>query len=290
MLTDSGGYQIFSLEPKVDDDGATFRSHLRRQHATTSRRRARWRSRSSSAQRHPDGARRVPAAAVAAPTVIRAAVDRTALWAGRARWPTRPPGPTARPRPSSASSRAASTSPCAPRAPSAPSSSTSTATASAACRWGSRSTRCSPRWPPPRRSCRSTSPATSWASATRSASSRPSPSGVDMFDCVLPTRLARHGTILTADGPAQPAQRQRIAPTPGPLDPDCGCPVCARWSRAYLRHLLMVDEPTVRPARSPSTTCTGCCAWWSRPGRPSWPAPTTPSGAAVVDVWGAPST
>jgi queuine tRNA-ribosyltransferase len=67
--------------------------------------------------------------------------------------------------------------------------------------------------------------------------------GIDMFDCVLPTRLGRHGTILTAAGRLN-LRNLRFAEDAGPLDPACGCPVCARWSRGYLRHLLMVDEPT----------------------------------------------
>jgi queuine tRNA-ribosyltransferase len=67
--------------------------------------------------------------------------------------------------------------------------------------------------------------------------------GVDMFDCVLPTRLARHGTLLTSAGRLN-LRNRRYATDAGPLDPGCGCPSCARWSRAYLRHLLSVDEPT----------------------------------------------
>ncbi len=67
--------------------------------------------------------------------------------------------------------------------------------------------------------------------------------GVDQFDCVLPTRLGRHGTVLTGAGRTQ-LRRQANAESDQPLDPSCGCAVCARWSRAYLRHLLMVDEPT----------------------------------------------
>jgi len=67
--------------------------------------------------------------------------------------------------------------------------------------------------------------------------------GVDQFDCVLPTRLGRHGTILTSAGRTQLRRAENVADD-GPLDPSCGCPVCARWSRAYLRHLVMVDEPT----------------------------------------------
>jgi queuine tRNA-ribosyltransferase len=67
--------------------------------------------------------------------------------------------------------------------------------------------------------------------------------GVDMFDCVLPTRLARHGTLLTSTGRLN-LKNRRFADDAGPLDPACGCAVCGRWSRGYLRHLLSVDEPT----------------------------------------------
>jgi len=67
--------------------------------------------------------------------------------------------------------------------------------------------------------------------------------GIDMFDCVLPTRLARHGTMLTSRGRIN-LRNRRYAEDAGPVDPDCGCPVCARWSRGYLRHLLSVAEPT----------------------------------------------
>ena len=66
--------------------------------------------------------------------------------------------------------------------------------------------------------------------------------GVDMFDCVLPTRLARHGTLLTDAGRLN-LRNARYARDPEPLDPGCACSVCARWSRAYLRHLLQVAEP-----------------------------------------------
>ena len=67
--------------------------------------------------------------------------------------------------------------------------------------------------------------------------------GVDMFDCVLPTRLARHGTVLTSEGRVQ-MKNARFARDSGPLDPDCGCETCSRYSRAYLRHLQMVGEQT----------------------------------------------
>jgi queuine tRNA-ribosyltransferase len=67
--------------------------------------------------------------------------------------------------------------------------------------------------------------------------------GVDLFDCVMPTRAARHGTILTDAGRLN-LRNAEHARSSGPLDPACSCPVCGRWSRAYLRHLLRVQEPT----------------------------------------------
>jgi queuine tRNA-ribosyltransferase len=67
--------------------------------------------------------------------------------------------------------------------------------------------------------------------------------GIDMFDCVLPTRHGRHGTVLT-DGGRLNLRNAQFRLDPGPLDAACPCPVCARWSRSYLRHLLSVQEPT----------------------------------------------
>jgi queuine tRNA-ribosyltransferase len=69
--------------------------------------------------------------------------------------------------------------------------------------------------------------------------------GADMFDCVLPTRLARHGTALTAEGPIR-LRNATFARDSGPIDPACPCEVCARWSRGYLRHLLVVGEASAR--------------------------------------------
>ena len=67
--------------------------------------------------------------------------------------------------------------------------------------------------------------------------------GVDMFDCVLPTRLARHGTVLSSEGRLS-LRAAAFARDGGPLDPGCGCDVCGRWTRGYLRHLLVVNEPS----------------------------------------------
>jgi len=65
--------------------------------------------------------------------------------------------------------------------------------------------------------------------------------GVDMFDCVLPTRMGRTGTVLTHDGRLV-VKNGAYARDERPLDADCGCPVCARHSRAYVRHLLSCGE------------------------------------------------
>jgi queuine tRNA-ribosyltransferase len=66
--------------------------------------------------------------------------------------------------------------------------------------------------------------------------------GVDMMDCVLPTRAARHGLLFTSEGRLN-IKNTRFAADQGPLDPRCKCKVCARYSRAYLRHLFVAGEP-----------------------------------------------
>ena len=65
--------------------------------------------------------------------------------------------------------------------------------------------------------------------------------GVDMMDCVLPTRAARHGLLFTSEGKIS-IKNARYAKDEGPLDPKCGCKVCRRYSRAYLRHLYASNE------------------------------------------------
>jgi len=66
--------------------------------------------------------------------------------------------------------------------------------------------------------------------------------GVDMMDCVLPTRAARHGLIFTSEGRLN-IKNRRFAEDQNPLDLECGCMVCQRYSRAYLRHLMVAQEP-----------------------------------------------
>ena len=76
--------------------------------------------------------------------------------------------------------------------------------------------------------------------------------GVDMMDCVLPTRAGRHGLVFLREDPSNRAsavarlniKRRDLAGDQGPIDPGrCACPVCLRYSRAYLRHLFASGEP-----------------------------------------------
>lgn len=66
--------------------------------------------------------------------------------------------------------------------------------------------------------------------------------GVDMFDCVMPTRLARHGSAFIGNGEIIPVKAGRYSEDFTPVDPECACYVCKNFSRAYIRHLLNVGE------------------------------------------------
>jgi len=66
--------------------------------------------------------------------------------------------------------------------------------------------------------------------------------GVDMMDCVIPTRAARHGLLFTSTGRMNIKNKQ-FADDPNPPDLNCQCPTCSRYSRAYLRHLMQTGEP-----------------------------------------------
>ncbi len=65
--------------------------------------------------------------------------------------------------------------------------------------------------------------------------------GIDMFDCVLPTRSGRTGQAFTADGPIN-IRNARFAEDRDPIEPGCPCPTCATWGRAYVHHLVRSDE------------------------------------------------
>jgi queuine tRNA-ribosyltransferase len=65
--------------------------------------------------------------------------------------------------------------------------------------------------------------------------------GIDLFDCVVPTRNARHGNLFTSQG-VLTIRNARFRDDPLPPDPECDCPTCTQHSRAYLRHLLHTGE------------------------------------------------
>lgn len=65
--------------------------------------------------------------------------------------------------------------------------------------------------------------------------------GIDMFDCVMPTRNARNGQLFTSRGKVN-IKNAKHADDPGPLDPECPCEACTKYSRAYLRHLFVCNE------------------------------------------------
>jgi queuine tRNA-ribosyltransferase len=236
MLTDSGGYQVFSLSPAVDDDGATFRStYDGSTHLLT-----------------PEGAVRTQELLgadiqmvldVCAPlpsdrSVLRAAVERTASWAERARSAHRRTedqalfgivqgGTEADLRRESAERTVAldfdgyavgGLSVGEARAEMLP------ALEAAVAHLPSDQ---------PRYLMGVGDPVSIVESVAR---------GVDLFDCVLPTRLARHGTLLT-DGGRLNIKRAEFARSTDPVDPGCPCATCTRYERGYLRHLATVGEP-----------------------------------------------
>ncbi len=235
-LTDSGGFQVFSLNPKVDDEGVTFRSTYD----------------GSTHRLTPESAVAVQAAIGAdiqmvldvcsslpsTPEIIRTALDRTALWAARARHEPRPEGqalfgivqggvdPEMR---VEAAQRTAALdfdgygigglSVGEPRP--------EMLTALDATM---------PHLPEdrPRYLMGVGDPIGIVEAIAR---------GVDMFDCVLPTRLARHGTALTSAGRYQVKNASHVV-SELPIDEACECSTCRRYTRGYLRHLLQVGEPS----------------------------------------------
>jgi queuine tRNA-ribosyltransferase len=65
--------------------------------------------------------------------------------------------------------------------------------------------------------------------------------GIDMFDCVIPTRLARHGQVFMGKKRVN-IKRQEFKTDKSPIDPNCDCYTCSNFSRAYLRHLYVAKE------------------------------------------------
>ena len=286
LLTDSGGYQIFSLEPKVTDDGATFRSTYdgSSHHLTPEGSVAVQQLLASDIMMVLDVCPPLPSPLV----TIRSAVDRSALWAARAKIanaPARGAGSTQAQfgivqggvdlalRTESAERTVevdfdgygiGGLSVGEPLEEMLPALAATTAILPVD----------QPRY------LMGVGDPVSIVEAVAL--------GVDMFDCVLPTRLARHGTILTAQGRLNLRNAKHMR-DPAPLDPECTCPTCARWSRAYLRHLLMVSEPTV--ARLTTIHNVHWLLRLMESARAAVVAGTYDAfRRSVVDVWGASST
>lgn len=239
VLTDSGGYQVFSLSPKVDDDGVAFTStydgtahRLTPEGAVEVQHRL-----GSDIQMVLDVCPPLPSP----PDVLRSAVDRTADWAGRARRAFLALGDQDR-------SQFGIVQGGVDPELRAESAERTVALAFEGYALGGLSVG---------ESRDEMLPA---LAAGLSVLPRDRPRylmglgdpvgmleavalGVDLFDCVLPTRLGRHGTLLTSEGRLN-IRNRRFVDDPGPLDPTCDCRVCRRYSRAYLRHLANVGEPT----------------------------------------------
>jgi len=235
-LTDSGGFQVFSLEPRVDDDGVTFRStYDGSMHRFTPERAVETQQLlGADIQMVLDVCPPLPSP----PDVIRLAVERTAAWAERARrHHTRPDqalfgivqgGISATMRRESAQRTAAlgfdgygigGLSVGEERDEMVP------ALAAAVAHLPTDR---------PRYLMGVGDPASMVEAVNL---------GVDQFDCVMQTRLGRHGTALTSEGRVN-LKRNEFSLSDAPIDSECGCWVCAQHSRGYLRHLFKVGEPT----------------------------------------------
>ena len=268
MFTDSGGYQVFSLgfglrarrsarssgcsptrthatppparQPtqarlsRVDEDGVTFTLAHRRLDAPTDARIVDRDPGEARRRRHP-GVRR---ADLAAPRRgVHGAGDGADPPLGRAL-----AGGARRARPGALRDRAGRRLPAAARRRARRSSAGCRSTASrSAARWASRSATWSGCWTGRCRRCPTTGRATCSASASPRTCFACVERGIDTFDCVAPTRHARRGVLLTADGPLTITQA-RYREDDGPIDPDCACPTCTTFSRAYLRHLFVAEE------------------------------------------------
>jgi len=235
VLTDSGGFQVFSLTPAVDDDGVTFRStYDGTSHRLTPEAAVRVQEDlGADIQMVLDVCPPLPST----PSVLRAAVDRTAAWAARARaahgradqvlFGIVQGGTDAGLRAESAQRTVeigfagygiGGLSVGEPRAEMLDSLDAVL-----------------PHLPQdrPRYLMGVGDPIGMVEAVAR---------GVDLFDCVLPTRLARHGTVLTSEGRLQ-IRNAAFAGDEAPLEVGCGCGTCARHSRAYLRHVLRGADP-----------------------------------------------
>jgi queuine tRNA-ribosyltransferase len=236
VLTDSGGYQVFSLQPKVDDDGAVFRStYDGSEHRLTPERAvAVQEALGADIQMVLDVCPALPAPR----QVLQQAVDRTVAWAGRARAAHRREGQALF---------------------GIVQGGTDEALRSESARRtvdigfdgygiggfsvGERREEATPALAAALAELPTEQPRYLMGVGDAPGLVEAIALGVDMFDCVLPTRLGRHGTALTSVGRVN-VRNAAHATDDGPVDAGCDCAVCRRWSRAYLRHLFNVGEPT----------------------------------------------
>ena len=260
ILTDSGGYQVFSLAErrKIHEEGATFRSHLDgSEHLLTPESAVDIQGQlGSDVSMVLDECLEYPAAHDRA----RESLERTLRWAKRGRdhfvgLRSRMSGPTAsmsrgpdpnsqmRGRLNSASSKAAPSPTCAAKAQKKPSRLASRRMPLAG--WPSES-----RFPlittspsRPRSGCLPIARATSMGVGTPADLVECVARGIDMFDCVLPTRNARNGQLFTRTGRLN-IKNAEFADDENPVDAECACYTCRHFSRAYLRHLFQAGEMT----------------------------------------------
>ncbi len=237
-LTDSGGYQIFSLEPKISDEGAVFKSVYDGDRTTMT-------PESAVDSQIAIGADiqmvlDVCSALPASDRVIREAMERTALWAGRARAHF-----LAHPTAQDTKSQFGIVQGGLDLAMRKESAERTIEIGFDGYAVGGLSVgEHRDDWHEPLLVAASALP----ADQPRYFMGLGDPAGIvdavargiDMFDCVLPTRLARHGTLLTNEGRTNLTRRE-YATSDEPIDPEGPA---SRWSRGYLRHLLQVKEPT----------------------------------------------
>ena len=275
MLTDSGGFQVFSLEElrKITEEGVKFKSHLDGSEHFFSPER-------SIEVQHGLGADIIMAFDECPPypcteELTRAATERTHRWLERCE-----PTTTHKERGSSCSGsrRGGRTSTCGPRAPSSwPRMDTPGIAVGGvsvgeppemmqeAVGWSI------PHLPPhkPRYLMGVGTPRDILDAVAQ---------GVDMFDCVLPTRLGRNGTLYTTRGRIN-IKGSRYTDDFGPVDPNCACRVCRRYSAAYLRHLYKCDEILGLPSGDIPQSRPITRSSWRAFGRRSPPTVTRRSGA-----------
>ena len=235
-LTDSGGFQVFSLEPKVDDDGVTFRStYDGSSHRFTPEIAVRTQELlGADIQMVLDMCPPLPSE----PHVIRTAVDRTSMWAARARVAHTREDQSLFGIVQGGTDEAL-------RAESA-----QRTVALEFDGYGIGGLSVGETRPEMVHALGATVPHLP-ADRPRYLMGVGDPAslveavalGVDQFDCVMQTRIGRHGTALTGLGKLH-VKAARYALDDQPIDADCACPVCRRHTRGYLRHLFQVGEPT----------------------------------------------